>query len=72
MTDSRVEAARLSLASAAGHIETAKYHLDDAHANLDGDARGRTAGVLAHVYRALAALAEIEKRQLVLDEAVEQ
>jgi hypothetical protein len=65
MTDSRVEAARLSLASAANYLDAVKHHVVAALDYLEGDARGRTAGALAHVYRAQAALAEIEKRQLI-------
>jgi hypothetical protein len=72
MTDSRVEAARLSLASAANHLDAAKHHVVVALGHLDGEARGRAAGALGHVYRALAALADIEKLSTINDQVVDQ
>jgi hypothetical protein len=62
VTDSRTEAALLELASAADDLAAVKRRLINAYRNLDGTPRGRVAGALAYVYRALGALAEIEAR----------
>ena len=60
--DNRIEAARTSVVAAAGHLETVKFHINDAAGYIGPDEHARLGPVMAHVYRALDGLAEIERR----------